>query len=92
MSVLYRIQNDCAEWATSCGMPTWGGLNYPCPLTFGSRADWLPLEDVTDEDWGWSETKHEDYMAARRLCEVHVVVRDRPTHVRLLSALDYDKR
>ena len=90
--VLSEIKSDWAEWASTLALPSWQSAQYPCPMCFCCRDDWMQFERCSCERLPWGDTCGDDFERAAAMCEVQVVITTARQHQDLRACLAYDKR
>jgi hypothetical protein len=87
-----QVKGDWAEFSHTFGFPSWKHLEYPCLWCCCDRDSMYDFDDLNEPGLPWAELGVDDYEAACRRCERHVVVTTAAQRTRIQQQLYYDKR
>jgi len=87
-----QIKGDWAEFSHTLGFPTWRHTDYPCLWCRCDRDTLYSWEEMEPGEIPWCPNEPEDYDAACRRCERHVVVSTQQLRDRIAAELYFDKR
>jgi len=87
-----QVKGDWAEFSHSFGFPSWRHAEYPCIWCCCDRDSMYTFDDLNEPGLPWDTVGVDDYEAACRRCERHVVVATEAQRTRIQEQLFYDKR